>query len=69
MIAKYTTVQGDMWDSIAKKVYSDEYLMHYLMDANPKQIATVIFPAGVTLTIPDIPVNSAVNLPPWRRSK
>ena len=31
----YTTIQGDMWDSIAKKVYGTEKAMDILMKANP----------------------------------
>ncbi len=68
MSKTYTTSQGDMWDAIAKKVCGSEYLMHYLMDANPEYIATVIFPAGIVLTVPDLPTTSSVHLPPWRRS-
>lgn len=30
----YTTVQGDMWDSIAYKVYGKEYGMDALLKAN-----------------------------------
>lgn len=63
----YTTIQGDMWDSIAYKCYGDEAGMHVLMNANETYIDTVVFPAGVVLNIPEYiqPVTST--LPPWRR--
>lgn len=62
----YTTVLGDMWDSIAKKRLGSELYMDTLIAANPKHAATVIFSAGVVLTIPDIRLETSVNLPPWK---
>lgn len=66
-MSKYTTVQGDMWDVIAKKVYDDEAGMNALMEANTDYTEVVVFPAGVSLAVPDwdAPVTSL--LPPWRR--
>lgn len=65
----YTTKQGDMWDAISYAVYGNEYLMHVIMDANPSYVSIVIFPAGITLFIPDIPSTIPQNLPPWKRVK
>lgn len=64
----YTTIQGDMFDRIAKTVYGDEKRMDALLEANPGHIGTVVFPAGVALNIPDLPTASADTggLPPWR---
>ncbi|MEK5166219.1 tail protein X [Paenibacillus sp. FSL R5-0527] len=63
----YRTIQGDTWDSIAYKVAGTETFMTDLMLANLEHIETVIFPAGVTLNIPDIKIESAADtLPPWR---
>lgn len=64
----YTTKQGDMWDMIAFNVYGNEYKMHYLMNANPKHVETVIFQAGVTLKVPKLFVSETTNLPPWKSS-
>lgn len=64
----YTTKQGDMWDSIAYQAFRDEYQIHILMEANPDHMATVIFPAGVLLTIPELTVSQSQNLPPWKVS-
>lgn len=63
----YTTTQGDMWDIVSYRVYGgDEGYMGDLIAANPEHINTVVFPAGVVLTIPDVtPRASTTNLPPW----
>ena len=45
----YTTKSGDTWDVIAKEVYGSEYHADVLMAANPQEIDTFIFNAGVEL--------------------
>lgn len=62
----YRTIQGDTWDSIAFSIAGDESFMVPLMTANPDHTEVVIFPAGITLQVPDVPVESASTLPPWR---
>jgi phage tail protein X len=65
----YTTVQGDMWDSIAKALYGAEKYTEDLMQANTAYLSTVVFSAGVVLTVPDIDATISVDtssLPPWR---
>ncbi|ELB4165562.1 tail protein X [Salmonella enterica] len=66
----YRTIQGDAWDSIAARLYGNEYLSCLLVDANPKLRLTVLFSAGVILTVPDAPAKPATvnNLPPWKRN-
>ena len=68
---KYTTSLGDEWDGIARRVYKDlrhsDLLVHMLLEANPEHRETVIFGAGVVLTIPPQPVQFAADLPPWMR--
>jgi len=64
----YITKQGDTFDIIALQQYNDEFQASTLMQANPTHISTVIFPAGVTLTIPDIEDEAASTLPPWKRA-
>jgi len=64
----YTTIQGDMWDGIAKRTLGSEYYMSELIDANPEHRETVIFPAGVHLVIPEVPTPVPELLPPWKRS-
>lgn len=63
----YHTIQGDTWDGISFKLYGDTRFSVNLMVANPEQLGTVIFRAGVTLLIPDIPVEQSESLPPWKQ--
>ncbi len=67
MPSTYTTTQGDMWDFIAKRVYGTESAMNVLLSANLKHINTVVFSAGVELTVPDYSAPTSSSLPPWRR--
>lgn len=65
---KYVTVQGDMWDEIAYKVYGSESYVTALLAANAEHITTYRFSAGVTLTCPDVESEvSASSLPPWKQ--
>lgn len=48
----YTTISGDTWDLIAYKVYGYEHFCDKLMDANREYLDIMVFPDGVTLTIP-----------------
>lgn len=67
MNSTYTTVQGDMWDSIAKKIYDNELGMNALLEANEPYRDVVVFPAGVILNVPDYEAPKVDMLPPWRR--
>lgn len=64
----YRTIQGDMWDSIAYKLYGNEKYMKELMDANLKYIDYVVFPAGINLNVPKIaaPSTGTETFPLWR---
>jgi phage tail protein X len=68
---KYSTILGDEWDGIARKVYGgimkSDMLMHLLLDANQEHRETVVFGAGVELTIPPAPGTRPATLPPWMR--
>lgn len=67
MSKTYTTVQGDMWDSIAKTIYGNELGMNTLLEANEAYREIVAFPAGITLAVPDYEPPKTDKLPPWRR--
>lgn len=43
---KYTAVQGDYWDGIAKKIYGDESYMNTLLLANPSLTGLTVFDGG-----------------------
>lgn len=67
----YTTVSGDTWDTIAKAVYKDEMKATHLMKAkeNISLLDYQVFPAGITVYIPEIPTDSVYydDLPDWRK--
>ncbi len=67
MVRTYTTVQGDMWDSIAHTQLGSTGHTDKLMNANLRYREYYIFPAGIVLTLPEMrePVDSS--LPPWKR--
>ena len=62
----YTTIQGDMWDLIAYKVYGNEAYMTDILEANEQYKSTSVFSAGVVLTCPEIPVKKSRIAPPWK---
>lgn len=62
----YETVQGDTWDMIAKRVYGDEKYAGYLMESNRLLIDYLIFPGGITLSIPELTEEQDADLPIWR---
>lgn len=69
MSKTYTTVQGDMWDSIAHAQLGDAAHMDKLMNANLRYREYYTFPAGIVLTLPDIKENVSSALPPWKKAK
>lgn len=62
----YTTSQGDWYDSIALKVYSDEHLMHELIEANYDYRNVKQFSADIVLTCPELPSKKKPPLVPWQ---
>ncbi|MEK4046579.1 tail protein X [Paenibacillus sp. FSL H8-0048] len=63
----YRTVQGDMWDGIAFKVYGDAKFMTLLLNANPAHAAVSVFSGNIVLNVPELPSDISSSLPPWRR--
>lgn len=63
----YKTIQGDTWDGIAVKVYGDEKYMNELLEANQTYREIIIFPANVSLSLPDIQTQTTTILPPWKK--
>ena len=65
-----TTVQGDTWDTIAKRVYGDERKAQELMEAreNITLLDYQVFPGFVTVATPELPEEEAdSDLPEWRK--
>lgn len=67
MSKTYTTVQGDMWDSIAYKRMGDVSYTDELMRLNQKHLDLYVFPAGVVLALPEPKESVSDSLPPWKR--
>ena len=63
----YTTVQGDMWDSIAYSQLGSVAYTDRLMNLNQQYRGLYIFPAGIVLALPDPVENVGDDLPPWKR--
>ena len=63
----YTTIQGDMWDGIAKKLYGTEKAINVLLETNQQYRSVVIFGAGIVLDVPEYTAPKLDILPPWRR--
>lgn len=65
---EHITVDGDTFDMLALKYYYEEKKSGKIIAANPDHCDTLIFEAGVVLTIPDDDaVTAPQTLPPWRR--
>lgn len=68
MTKTHLTSCGDTFDLLALWYYADEKMASAIIQANPDHCDTLIFEAGVTLTIPDVSAATAPEtLPPWRR--
>ena len=77
MSKTYTTIQGDMWDSISHQVYGDvkfafsqlgsEAYTDRLMNLNPQHLGYYTFPAGIVLKLPDPAEDVGDALPPWKQ--
>ena len=65
----YKTIQGDTWDGIAVKVYGDEKYMNELLEANQAYREIIIFPANVSLSLPNIQTQTTTILPHGRGCK
>lgn len=66
-MSTYRTTQGDTWDMIAYKQLGSTGYTDQLIGANLDHVGTYIFPAGVTLRLPEIAEKTDTNLPPWKR--
>lgn len=65
----YMTASGDMFDLIAYKELGSCKYTERLINANRAYVSTVIFKAGVALTLPTITEETkTAKLPPWRKS-
>ena len=59
-----TTVQGDTWDKIAYQQLGSTDYTDQLINANLEHLGTFIFPAGVTLRLPEMRGKGRTDEPP-----
>lgn len=68
---KYTTVQGDRWDTISTRAYGVPNKMGPIIESNPGVPLKPVLDGGIILQIPIIPPDPAADdldkLPPWKR--
>lgn len=62
----YTTVQGDMWDSIAYNFYGDVKYIGLLLQNNPDLLEIYVFSAGTKVYIPELLEEGEEDVPEWR---
>mgnify|MGYP001036940113 FL=1 len=62
----YTTVQGDMWDSIAYQFYGDVKYIGLLLQSNTDLLEIYVFSAGTKVYIPKLPEEDETDVPEWR---
>ena len=62
----YTTIAGDKWDSIAHKELGDCKKLDILIKENMAYKDIYIFPASISLVIPEIEEVNNNKLPPWK---
>lgn len=67
MSKTYTTIQGDMWDSIAFSQLGSVSYTDKLMNLNPQHLSYYTFPAGIVLKLPDPAEDVGDALPPWKQ--
>lgn len=70
MSKTYTTVQGDMWDSVAFHQLGSVAYTDLLMRHNLQYHDIYIFPAGIVLELPEVDTttdSAADILPPWKQ--
>lgn len=63
----YITKSGDQWDSIAYAMLGSVQYTDQLIRANLDYREYYIFPAGITLNLPEIIPDVSSELPPWKR--
>lgn len=66
----YISMQGDVWDMIAMRVYGlkrgNEHLMYRLLEANYPLRYVSIFSGGMSVIVPDAQIETEIPLVPWK---
>ena len=62
-----TTTQGQAWDQIALRQYTQEKMMTVLLPENVEQMDTLLFSGNVPVRVPEAPAKRIRSKPPWER--
>lgn len=65
MAGTYRTRSGETWDMIAYRALGSGFFMDKMIAANPEWSEIFIFPAGVTLRVPEVTAVTSETNPPW----
>jgi hypothetical protein len=57
-----------MWDGVAHSECGDASLADALMNLNRRYVEYYLFPAGITLVLPDPAPVASDSLPPWKKA-
>ena len=63
-----TTIAGDYWDVIARRIYGSELYTPVLQRANPAYAGVVVFDADVELECPEVQLTASIGNQPWSQS-
>nr|DAK09400.1 MAG TPA: tail protein [Caudoviricetes sp.] len=65
----YITRDGDRWDMISQKYYSNPNLYEEIIKANPEVPIEPVLEAGIKLKIPVLEESETIQfeLPPWKK--
>lgn len=63
-----TAIQGETFDMLAYRLYTEERMSKYLRYYNPQYSDVIVFRGGEKITVPIVSeVESTESLAPWRR--
>lgn len=63
-----TATQGETFDMLAYRLYTEERMSKYLRYYNPQYSDVIVFQGGEKITVPIVSeVESTESLAPWRR--
>ncbi len=65
-MSTYTTMQGDTWDVISKKLFGSTSYTGNLLMANLRYNKYFKFPAGIELTVPTVDTTQPSAPVPWK---
>lgn len=62
---QYSTIGGEMFDQISRKIWGKERWANVLIRANPQYAAVVTFDPGIQLIVPAVDTSALISPIPW----